>query len=296
MVMIKDKEGIERFSISTELNKFYDRIKEKIYKEDSMTLGILWGDVGSGKSIRAMQGGYVVDHSLSLTRVCFNKEEFIRGVVNSRKQSVIGDEGIALFFSRGSMTKEGRLMAELMAQIRQKNLFVLICVPELLSVDWLVLKAANFVGYVWENVKDVRGVPITYKGNMALYPEITGDEFKTRILHYLRTKRRNPYAKITRPAPYHIERGNAVTYKPYYPVGEEAYRAKKESILDRYKVGSLEEQAPKGKIDRVKLDVQFDRGEWDNKYLAHYWDVKVRVIQLYKKEWKTQRKRKNLSV
>jgi len=117
MVMIKDKNGIEGFSISTRLFKVTERFQEKMYKEDSMVLGILWGGVGGGKSIKAQHIGVATNKNreLDISKVTFDKDEFIKAVLNSRKEVVIGDEGIALFFSRGSMTKEGRLMAELMA-------------------------------------------------------------------------------------------------------------------------------------------------------------------------------------
>ena len=57
MVMIKDDKGIERFSLSTKLNDMVIRIKEKTTKEDSMVIGILWGGVGGGKSIRVEGAG-----------------------------------------------------------------------------------------------------------------------------------------------------------------------------------------------------------------------------------------------
>ena len=238
MVMITDQAGIERFHISKEEDALINRIKDKIYQEDSQVLGIVWGGVGSGKSLKAQYWGYAIDPTLEISRVCFNIDEFIEAVTTSKKKVIICDEGISLFFSRASMTKEGRLMGELMAQIRQKNLCILICVPELTSIDWLVVKQANFVAYVWETVELVEGKKVTYKGNVAVYPEISGANFKSKIYQYLKLKRRNIYAKIRKPEPaFHIK-GNPIgptRKQPWYPVGEEAYRAKKEAILDKYK-------------------------------------------------------------
>jgi len=296
MVMITDKKGIERFSLSTRLFKVTERIQEKIYKEDSMVLGILWGGVGGGKSVKAQHIGYVINKNkkLDINKVAFDKDEFIEAVLNSRKEVVIGDEGIALFFSRGSMSREGRLMAELMAQCRQKNLCIIICVPELLSIDYLILQSANFVGYVWESKKEINDKPVTIKGNLALYPAIVGDDYKMKIVHYLRTKKRNPHAKIFRPTPYLTQPGNPIgkTFKKvWYPVGEEAYRKKKESILEKYRRKEIEKEIKKkGKVDKDLVFKQFGRG-LTTKEVAAYWGVSPRCIRLWKKKYKKEMKK-----
>jgi len=296
MVMITDKNGVERYSMSTRLVGVIERIREKIYKEDSMVLGILWGGVGGGKSVKAQHIGFAINKNreLDISKIAFDKDEFIEAVLNSRKEVVIGDEGIALFFSRGSMTKQGRLMAELMAQCRQKNLCIIICVPELLSIDWLILESANFVGYVWESKKEINNRLVTIKGNLALYPAIVGNDYKMKIIHYLRTKKRNPHAKIFRPEPYLTEAGNPIgkTFKEvWYPVGEEAYRKKKESVLNKYKRKQTEKEiSPKGKVVKDLVFKQFERG-LTNKEIASYWNVGERCIRLWKKKYKKEMKK-----
>ncbi len=256
MVMIKDKSGVERYSISTKLNELLGRCHTKINHEDSMVIGIFCGDVGSGKSLAAMKCGHVVDPTIDISRIAFDKDEFVDAVIKNRKKVVVGDEGIALFFSRGSMTKEGRLMAEIMAQCRQKNLCVFICVPELLSIDWLILKAANFVAYVWESKKQIHNNLVTVKGNMALYPALPGNDYKMRLIDWKKKKKGSLSFNKRLPEPYHEEAGNPIgpTYKkPWYPVDEEKYRAKKESILHKYKrLDKKAHNAPKGISGRNK--------------------------------------------
>lgn len=253
MVMIKDLEGKERYSVSTDLFALINRLKVKINDEDSMVLGIVFGDVGSGKSVRTMHIGHAVDPTIDVDRVCFDKDEFIRAVIKHRKKVIIGDEGISLFFSRASMTKEGRLMSELMAQCRQKNLCILICVPEILSVDWLVLNAANFIAYVWESTKMINGRRVTVKGNTAFYPNIPGNPYKDRMIKYLKGKRATRLKNFKRPDPWLVEAGNPIgeTFKnPWYPIGEEKYRLKKESILSKY-TKPKEEEKPKVRTQTV---------------------------------------------
>jgi len=233
MVMINDK-----FSISEDLYDFLMRCKEKMFEEDSMVLGILWGDVGSGKSLKAQHMGYVIDTELDIDRVAFDKEEFIRAIIKNRQKVIVGDEGISLFFSRASMTKEGRLISELMDQIRQKNLCIIICVPKLLSLDWSILESANFVGYVWESKKEINGKRRTIKGNLALYPKFVDKDYKMEIIDYLKIKKRSLAKKYrSRPEPFLTQPGEPIGKsfkKPFYPVGEYKYRTKKEAILDKY--------------------------------------------------------------
>tara|TARA_R100000656_G_scaffold114808_1_gene87292 strand:- start:1330 stop:2244 length:915 start_codon:yes stop_codon:yes gene_type:complete len=237
MVMIKDENGIERFSLTSDLCDLIEQIKKKINEDDSQFLGIIWGDVGSGKSLWAQHFGYAIDPTITEDRICFDKTELIDAIIKYRNKVIIADEGIAIFFSRASMTKEGRLVSELMAQIRQKNLCILVCVPEILTMDWTILKAANMAVYVWENKKEINGRKVTIKGNAAVYPEIPGHPFKSHIVNFLKRKKNNPYAKIYRPTPWITCPGNpkGETFKdPWYPIGEEVYREKKEAVLKKY--------------------------------------------------------------
>ena len=269
--MIKCKDGIERFSLNQDLYNFSQRIRQKINEDDAMVLGIIWGDVGCGKSVFAQHLGYAIDPTLDITRVCFDKEEFTSAVVDNEKKVIIGDEGISLFFSRAAMTKEGRLINELMAQCRQKNHCMLICVPEILSVDWLTLNAADFVAYCWESREKINSRMVTIKGNVMVYPEISGNKSKTRILHYLRKKRSNPYIKGRRPYPLIINSGNPKgdTFKePWYPVGEKEYRKKKEDILKKYDKNN-DDKKKKPTLNKQQLRVLIKDEEIWNTHQKH---------------------------
>jgi len=258
MVMIKDNEGIERYSLSTDIYNLIQVIKNKINHDDSQFLCIISGGVGSGKSLFAQWLGFAIDPTLTEDRICFNKKEFIDAILKYRNKVIIADEGIAVFFSRASMTKEGRLISELMAQIRQKNLCILICIPEILTMDWTILKAANMAVHVWEDKKKINGRTVTIKGNCAIYPELPNDPFKTKIVNYLKKKRNNPFAKVYRPNPWATQPGTpkAEGFKdPWYPIGEEVYRQKKEAVLQKYRV--KEEEEPKiNKQTQRKIEVQ----------------------------------------
>lgn len=239
MVMIKDSKGIERYTMSQSLVSILKRYSYKINKEDSMLLGIFFGKVGGGKSLVAQKWGYALDSSLEnqIDRVAFDQDEVVNAILNCRKQVIIGDEGISIVFSRNAMTKTGRLIVEILAQCRQKNLAIFICVPDLLSVDNLILESANFVSYVWETRQMINNRTVTVKGNVAFYPNLKNHPFKTKIIQYLKQKKRNPLKKLKRPEPFLMEAGNPFGegFKAqWYPVGEKEYKRKKEDILKKY--------------------------------------------------------------
>ena len=260
--MIKDKDGVERYSLTSDQAGLVEVIKGKINRDDDMVLGIVFGPVGGGKSVWAQQMAHAVDPTIDIDRVCFDKGAFIRAAVNNKKKAMVGDEGITLFHSKSVMTKEGREMSELMAQIRGNNLFVLVCVPLLLTIDSTVLEHANFVAYVWESKKEINGRKVTVKGNMAVYPKLDGDNFQDRIVKYLKIKKRFQNKFTRMPDPWCRVPGNPIgpTFKKaWYPVGEEAYLDKKVSILKKYeKVEEKEKEKPKQLTRTIKKEAIID--------------------------------------
>jgi len=246
MVQIKDKEGNVLFTIDEDIHKLIKRIKEKINDEDQDAWVCFGGDTGTGKSLKAQHWGYIIDENIDISNICFNISEFISAVTSKKKTVIIADEGISLFFNRSVMTKEGRLMSELAAQIRQRNLAVFICIPNVLSLDSLIQDKLCMYVDVFESRLDWGNKIVTYKGNVEVYPEIGGANFKTKLIHYLKKKKSNPNVKAFKPNPPLRQKGNPVTVKPFYPTGEEAYKEKKESILKKY------EEKNKMKVDKYK--------------------------------------------
>jgi ABC-type dipeptide/oligopeptide/nickel transport system ATPase component len=237
MVIIRDSEGKSQFNISERWYKFLMRCKYKIDYEDTQIVGILWGAVGCGKSIFAQKIARVISGTMTIEKIAFDKLEFIKAVLDSNKEVIIADEGIAIFFGRAAMTKEGRLMAELMAQIRQKNLFVLILVPDILSIDSMILSQASWVGYVYESRHKENGKPVLIKGNCDIYPQFNHNNHKDRIIRYVKLKRTNPLFREKKPFPFIREKGQEMTKTttPFYVVDKSTYLQKKASVFDKYK-------------------------------------------------------------
>lgn len=296
--------GIEKpdnlpFAYSKRLYQFIAKAKEKILFKDRMVIGIIWGDVGSGKSVRAHEFMYIISgDKATIDKIAFDKNEFVKAVLISEKEAIIGDEGISIFFSRGAMTKEGRLMAELMGQCRQKNLVILICIPDILAVDSMVLAMANFVCHVWESEKEISpGVYKTIKGNMAIWPKFRKNDYKKRIIRYLRVERSNsnPFVKNKKPRPWHLEPGSPVGSEAFYCVPKDQYIAKKEAILNKYR-NALERKPRNNNVDYPTMDKLIKSGMPLNKVAqllnVSYPLVKKRKAERYRKDKKTKKPRR----
>ena len=130
------------------------------------------------------------------------------------------------------MTREGRLIAELIAQIRQKNLAIFLNIPSVLTLDMTAQDKLNALVHVFEGRYKINDRMVTHKGNAHVFMD------PRYILSCLRRKRINPVMSDTKVYPTYTVKGDPIgdTFKkPWYPVGEEAYRAKKENILEKYR-------------------------------------------------------------
>jgi hypothetical protein len=232
------------FPCSNSFYKYFNHIKYKLHNEDTEVWGALVGTKkhrrGCGKSVRAQEIAYIVnDGKVDITKIAFTKDEFIRAVLSSRKECIVADEGVSIFFSRAAMTKEGRLMAELADQIRQRNLCIIICIPNPLNLDTTILDALAFIGVVTETRRPTSqgGPPVLHKGDLFMFPNLPNKDYVQSYLNYLKIKKSQPLIKLKRPIPVFREPGHPYgpNYKPaFYAVEEKEYRKKKESILKKY--------------------------------------------------------------
>lgn len=272
----------KKFSISKRLERFLVACKNKIENKDRMVIILLWGDPGSGKSVVAQKFAHIVSPNLiSIDKIAFDKDELIRAVLACQKETVIGDEGIALFFSRGAMSKEGRLMAELMGQCRQKNLFLPICMIDILNTDSMILKLSSAICYVWESEKLINGRMVTIKGNLALYPKFRHVNYKDRMIQYLKRKKANPFVREKRPVPYLTMPGDPFgpEFRPaFYAVDEILYRAKKDAILNKYRKTIINRKPQNKLIDYKTMDALL-KAHIPQKRIALMLNVHLKTVQ-----------------
>jgi len=135
MVIVKINDKFS-YSMDGYLKSNLDIIKTQINNKDNDFVGTVDGFEGVGKSVLAQQIGKYVDPSLNLDRICFTGEEFKTAVLKAKKgQCVIYDEAITGAFSREAIQMMNVILIKMMAQIRQKNLFVLFVLPSFFDLD-----------------------------------------------------------------------------------------------------------------------------------------------------------------
>jgi hypothetical protein len=117
------------------LKENMDKAK-KIIKKDWDMVFIVDGYEGSGKSVLAQQVAKHVDPSFNIDRICFSPEEFVKAINSAdRYQAVIYDEAYEGLSSRSAMSQVNRSLVAVLAEIRQKNLFVFIVLPCFFELD-----------------------------------------------------------------------------------------------------------------------------------------------------------------
>lgn len=123
------------FFDSLTYNKIFD-IHEGITKHDEDYFIVISGREGSGKSTLAIQIASVLSPNFGLKNICYKPIDLIRGIRYAKKGDVfVLDEGNLFLFSRESMSTDNKFMLKLFALMRQKNLCLIICVPNFFTID-----------------------------------------------------------------------------------------------------------------------------------------------------------------
>lgn len=157
--MVKVKPNGDEYSMDGFLKSNLDIVKDQINKRDNDFVGIVDGFEGVGKSVLAQQLGKYVDPTLTLERICFTSEEFKEAVLKAKKgQCVIYDEAITGAFSREAIQMMNIVLIKMMAQIRQKNLFMILVLPSFFDLDKnLAIWRAKFLCHCHYGNKFERG-------------------------------------------------------------------------------------------------------------------------------------------
>jgi hypothetical protein len=192
-------------------------IAKAAIKKDWDMLFVYDGMEGSGKSVKAMQDAFYCDPSLDLNRIVFTPNSFRKGIVNAEQyQAVVYDEAYTGLSSRATMSLINRTLIKMLAEIRQKNLFVFVVLPCFFDLDKYVAlwrSRALIHVYTKENFQ---------RGSFAFY---NADRKKDL---YVNGKKYYSYYK---PKPNFIGR-----FTNHYVVDEKEYRKKKkESLIEREK-------------------------------------------------------------
>lgn len=146
----------------------------KDVRDDNDCVFVVSGREGSGKSTVTFQAAKYVDPTFTLDRVVFNTEDFHKIIISLGKKrekykAVVFDEAIAGARAAQWATHVSQAIIQLLAQIRQFNLFVFIVIPSFFELNRYIAvhrsqalihcyrdklgRRGSFAGYGWEKKK-----------------------------------------------------------------------------------------------------------------------------------------------
>lgn len=204
-------------------------IAKKVIKKDWDMVFVFDGYEGTGKSFCCIQAAYYCDPTLNIDRIVFTPDEFKAAIRKATSyQAVIYDEAFTGLASRASMTYVNRSLVSMLAEIRQKNLFVFIVMPCFFDLDrYVALWRSRALIHVYSGDEFKRGYLAFYNVERKKHLYLQGKKFYS----YAKPKP-NFYGKFT----------NTI------PINEEEYRKKKlKSLMNP------EDKAPK---EIEKADIQ----------------------------------------
>lgn len=152
------KVGDKTFYMDGFLKENLDRGKVMVEKDWDVII-LYDGYEGSGKSVKAMQDCFYFDPTFNLGRVCFTPSEFTTQIKTALPgQAVMYDEAFTGLSARASMSIINRTLVKMLAEIRQKRLFVAIVMPSFFDVDrYVALWRSRALVHVYIGDKLERG-------------------------------------------------------------------------------------------------------------------------------------------
>ena len=199
----------------------------------------------SGKSCFAFQIARYVDPSFELSRICFSAEEFAKQVMGSKKYTaIVYDEARSGLNARRAMSSINVTLTNMLAEIRQRNLFVFIVIPSAYDLD--------------KNISLWR-----CKGLFHIF-EINGD--RGYFSYYGREKKKVLWAFYKKLYSYPTSQINFHgQFRDFYTIPEKAYRDKKASALKNYEAmlvvpKQVEEKEARRKVTKQVVDSLTARG------------------------------------
>lgn len=254
------------FSFNKRLARNLERLRAAVLSQDFDCIILIDGKEGGGKSVLAQHVAAFLDitRRIDQEQIVFTPEQFTEKVLNSEKgKAIIWDEARGGLNRRKSMDDVNIQITDMLAEIRQRNLFIIIVMPSFYDMDMNVAvwrsRALIHIWYDWES-GDARK-PLR-RGFFRFYNE----EGKKKLYTDKLTRMRYAY-------PYLKNHCFDATFPNHYCVDEEEYRKRKADALrsyskknDPYKCPTCQRKALKGKNGMLKCP------------LGHEWPEKLNEV------------------
>lgn len=156
MVMVEI--GQHRFSMDGYLFSNCQAGK-KMLRDDNDLVIIIDGGEGSGKSVLAQQVATTLDPTFNINRITFTPRAFMQAVKDAQKyEAVIYDEAFSGLINRTSLTWTNLIIVKMLAEVRQKNLALIIVAPTFFDLDrYVALWRSRFLINVYRGKQYERG-------------------------------------------------------------------------------------------------------------------------------------------
>jgi len=127
--------GGYQFHMDGYLKANLDHVKKNV-KKDYDAFILVTGREGFGKSTIADQIALYCDPTYNLSRCCFTSAQFQQACEDAEKyQAIVFDETMGFLSARGAMSKFNKDLIKIMSEMRSKNLFVILCIPNFFEMD-----------------------------------------------------------------------------------------------------------------------------------------------------------------
>lgn len=243
-----------RYYIDDWFVKELDFMKKKVHQNWDM-IGCVDGNfTGSGKSLLAQQAAYYLDQTFDFSRISWTYQDFANKIINAKPfTAFIYDEAMAGLNARRAMSKVNIEISTLLAEIRQKNLFIIIVLPCFYDLDktvavylskWLVhIKSAKLIRGHYSFYSAQRKKVLYIQGKKLMNYQVVPPNF---VATFSQPEKKNEKQEWT---------------KTQYVVDDKTYIEAKRHYLKRFDESDPEE---KKKSSEVKAAVK----EWLKGFLS----------------------------
>jgi len=215
---------------------------------------LVTGREGFGKSTLAMQLALFCDPKFNIDKVVFTAEQFLEAVETGDRYSVIVfDETMGYLSSRNGMSKFNKVLIKVMSEMRSKNLFVFLCIPNFFMMDWYVA-CHRTTGLLY----------IKKRGEFASY------DYPTKKKLYMLGKKAHSYA---------VPPNFFGMFTSYFPVDKDEYEKKKQLAINEW--------SSDVRLDSKLITQRNDmiiNSEKSNEEIAEILGVTIRQVSRIKKD------------
>lgn len=224
---------VEDFYMDPIMRSRLDKVRKLVKTKDRDWVCVIDGEEGSGKSVISMMIAKYLDPNFNLNNVCFNSEQFIKKLRDSKKNTaIVSDETYSVASARASLSAMNRNLNTVTSEMRQRNLFVIMVIPSFFDLDktQAIWRCRALIHVYYDKKGD--------RGRYIIFPK------RHKLKLYLNGKKNYSYSKPKSPLP-------VCKFKNEYVVNEKAYRLKKYESFKARKMATALEMKQKERIKRL---------------------------------------------